>query len=110
MKITKKQVREFVKRKLSSDPAWAKKALLLIFSYQTNQEQVSDTTRERNDVGFSAFDAEILSSFAKQLLTKNSLSNKQMDILFKKICHYHRQIIENSNQEKLNKLVLASGR
>ena len=38
-KITKAEIREFVKTKLSKDPRWAQRALLKVFEFQTQEEQ-----------------------------------------------------------------------
>lgn len=104
-KITKKQIQEFVKNKLSNDPRWAKHALLKIFEFQTAEEQESENTYFHNGVGFTGADGEILSSFAKQLQRKGYLSPKQMDLLFKKMPKYWKQIVSISDEEKLLALV-----
>lgn len=103
--ITKIQIRDFVKAKLASDANWAKAALLKIFEFQTQEEQTSERTREHNDIGFTGVDGEILSSFAKQLQTKKYLSPKQMNLLFKKMPKYWKQIVMISDEEKLLKLI-----
>ena len=104
-KITKKQIQEFVKNKLSNDPRWAKHALLKIFEFQTAEEQESEHTYFHNGVGFTGADGEILSSFAKQLQRKGYLSPKQMDLLYKKMPKYWKQIVSISDEEKLLALV-----
>ena len=104
-KITKKQIQEFVKNKLSNDPRWAKHALLKIFEFQTAEEQESEHTYFHNGVGFTGADGEILSSFAKQLQRKGYLSPKQMDLLYKKMPNYWKQIVSISDEEKLLALV-----
>jgi len=107
-RITKGQVAEFVKAKLSTDEKWAKRALLSIYAYQTADEQSMRTTNRWNGVGFSGCDADILSSFAEQLQRRGTLSHKQMAIVFKKMKKYSRQIIQISDAEKLESLVRAS--
>ena len=104
-KITKYQIKEYVRTKLGTDPHWAKNALLKIFEFQTADEQEWETTHDHNGVGFTGIDGEILSSFAKQLQKKNWLSPKQMDILLKKMPKYWKQIISISDEEKLLKLI-----
>ena len=108
MKITKKAQKEFIQRRLASDAIWAKNALLKIYSFQTYDEQERETTCHYNGVGFSGAHAEILSSFAKQLEKWNRLSDKQMSILFRIMPKYWRQVLQISDTEKLNSLILKS--
>jgi hypothetical protein len=68
------------------------RGILAIFSFQTATEQAFDGTVEDNGVGFSGVDAELLSSFAKQIQKKGSLSEKQMVYARKKIRKYWNQL------------------
>ena len=52
VKITKGQVKEYIRTKLSSDSRWAKRALLKIFEFQTAEEQDSEQTYFHNGIGF----------------------------------------------------------
>ena len=104
-KITKKQIKEYVRTQLGSNPNWAKHALIKIFEFQTAEEQEMESTHDHNGVGFTGIDGEILSSFAKQLQKGGFLSPKQMDLLHKKMPKYWKQIIDISNQIKLISLV-----
>lgn len=106
MKVTKKRQKEFLKDKLSSNSKWALKALLTIYKNQTDEEQEVGHTYYNNGIGFSGVDSQILSSFAEQYLNKGYLSNKQMSILFKNIPKYWSQVLEVSDQEKLNQIIL----
>lgn len=58
-----------------------------------------------NGLGFSGTDAELLTSFAQQLKGRNFLSQKQWQILFRRIPKYHKQITAICNAEKLKVLV-----
>lgn len=106
MAVKKCKVAEYVKLKLSTSDAWAKKALVVIYNNQTADEQSNEMTKYHNDIGFSVVDAEILSSFAKQYLAKNWLSTKQMILLKKKIKKYWKQVIAVSNEERLAHMVM----
>jgi len=96
---TKKAQLAWYRDALSTDIGLAYACLLAIFSMQTEQEQAYDTVTEDNGVGFSGIDGEILSSFAKQLLTRREnnpgarLSPKQEALLLKKMKKYARQYI-----------------
>jgi hypothetical protein len=99
--ITKTRIRDYVRTKLGTDPCWAKAALLKIFEFQTAEEQSFERTHEHNGIGFTGVDGEILASFAKQFRSKGYLSPKQMNLLFKKMPKYWKQIVSISDEEKL---------
>jgi len=103
--ITKIQIQQYLKTKLGSDPRWAKHALLKIFEFQTAEEKSAEHTRENNGIGFTGVDGEILTSFAKQLERKGYLSPKQMNLLFKKMPKYWKQILSISDEDKLISLI-----
>lgn len=105
MKTTKKNIRSFVKWMLGHNPAWAKRALIVIYQNQTDDEQNSKVTRWQNDLGFTGVDAEILTSFAQQLKYRGFLSTKQWNILYKRIPKYHKQIMQIANIEKIKAMV-----
>jgi hypothetical protein len=81
-----------IRGKVSTDAAWALKALVAIFNCQTDEEQHQATTTDWNEIGFSGADAEILTSFANQHLKGWTLSQKQMALLHKKIGKYAGQL------------------
>jgi len=80
---------------LSNDKA-ALKALDVIYSFQTSDEQAAEATRNHNHVGFSPMHAQILSSFHTQYRSRGYLSEKQMEILRKYMVHYSRQLFDNA--------------
>ena len=94
-KITIKGVEwtpEYVKQQIIENDSALKKALLRIYSFQTAEEKLVEGTYETNGKGFNGTDAQILSSFAKQLEERNWLSPKQIAIARKKMVKYSRQI------------------
>ena len=104
-KITKIEVKEFVKEKLATDRAWAIKGLLKIFENQTLDEQKSKDTIYQNGVGFNGTDGEILSSFALQFQKRKFLSDKQMVALYKMMPKYWGQIVKISDEQQLHSLI-----
>ncbi len=96
-----------IREKLATNEKWALRALTVIYQGQTDQEQSALTTIEANSVGFSAFDAEILTSFAQQVERwersdptrryPSPLSPKQMALLFKRIPKYAQQVLARTN-------------
>lgn len=96
---------EFIREKLRKDSTWAQRGLKVIFANQLSDEQVAETTKYHNNIGFTPADAHLLSSFAKQLERKNFLSDKQMYHLYKKMPKYAGQIFRQSDKEILENLM-----
>lgn len=90
---TKKEKVAFVKQMLASNPAWAVRGLLKIYEFQTEAEQRVGETTEDNGVGFSGCDAHILSSFAEQIKKGRQMSEKQLEMIYKKMPRYSRQLV-----------------
>ena len=99
--MSKKDLIEHLRQRLSSDPRWSLRSLIRIYQNQTIDEQSKDDTIERNGIRFSGPDAEILSSFARQYLRRRSLRPKQMNLLQRKIPSYARQILQCSDAARL---------
>ena len=106
IKVTKKRISEFVREQLKTNEKWALGALVKIYDFQTEEEQNSGDTNEYNNVGFTGVDGFILSSIAKQYITKGWLSPKQKAIVMKKMSKYTRQIVKISDEDKLKSLIL----
>jgi hypothetical protein len=83
---------EQFKARLVSDPAWTRRALVVLYSRQTEVEKVGRHTDENNGVGFSKFDAEFMSSLAQQINDGSLLSLGQMSAVQKKIGRYAKQL------------------
>ena len=105
-KITKHTEMMFVKTQLASNPSWAKRALIKIYEFQTAEEQNSQRTKDYNGIGFTGVDGGILSSFAQQFLTKGYLSPKQMELVFRKMPKYWKQVIMISDPNALQRLII----
>ena len=94
MKYSKRAIEKFLKGKLSSDPRWALRALVRIYERQTPDEKVKHETEESNGIGFTGFDARILSSLAKQYMKHHILTISQIEVVRNKIPKYWRQLID----------------
>ena len=81
-----------IKAKVSSDPRWATRALLALYECQTEEEQASSRTVVKNCQGFNGTDATILSSFSVQVLKGWSLTQRQLEIAYKKLPKYAQQL------------------
>lgn len=93
----KKDRLAWLRTQLGTNIAVAYDCLLTILSNQTSEEQAMGATVEDNGVGFTGIDADILTSFARQLLKRREtfpgarLSPKQEALLLKKMPKYTKQ-------------------
>lgn len=105
--VVKVHTSESIKALLETSSKAVEKGILVIYDRQTQDEKSTESTNHQNGVGFSGVDAEILSSFAAQILRKQGrgqalgtcLSEKQMAIAKKKIARYSRQLAEVANEK-----------
>ena len=81
------------------------RAILLIYSFQTDEEKYMGTTKTVNGKGFSKFDVEVLSSFAMQLRRGQELTLKQMYVARPKIKKYAGQILQYMKDREESNLV-----
>ena len=120
MKITNKKRIEFMKSKLSNDCVWAVKAMLRIYENQTSDEQINENVTHKNDVGFTSFDAEIMTSFVKRYQSNSEskfprpiaqlYTMKQLMVIMKIMPKYAGQLLRTKTDiEKLDKMIEAQG-
>jgi hypothetical protein len=82
---------------LTNDRA-VERAIIAIWKKQTSSEQLAQSTQEHNHVGFTAFDAEFLSSLAERLEWKKyALTPKQLASGRKAILKYAGQLTSIAN-------------
>jgi hypothetical protein len=105
--MTKTQIRDAIRNKLATDTAWALRAIVRVYEKQTEAEQSAGQTFNQNGVGFSGTDAEILSSFARQINSGRTLSPKQMAIVMRKAPRYWGQIAPLIPPDRIAALVKA---
>lgn len=86
--------KESVKNLLKRDDRAVCRAILRIYSFQTDEEKYYETTKTENGMGFNRFDAEILSSYAEQLKKGRELTEKQMYVARPKIMKYTGQLLK----------------
>ena len=99
--MSKKDLIEQLRHRLASNDRWALRALMRIYQNQTADEQCREATIERNGIGFTGPDAEILTSFARQYQRRGRLTEKQMIILRRRIPAYARQIVQCTDTNRL---------
>jgi capsular polysaccharide biosynthesis protein len=76
------------------------RACVAIYNLQTSDEAAGHYTRQRNNVGFSQYDAGFCTDMAKKILRGDSLSVKQVYSLRKRMMRYHRQLVEIANAKQ----------
>ena len=84
----------YIKHKLGTDKRWCLRALQRIYENQTFDEQIQNVTKEFNKIGFSSNDAEIISDIWKFYNERNFLTQKQLNVCFRIMPKYAKQIIE----------------
>lgn len=92
-----------IKVKLQSgNSEWLTRSLMALYDRQTASEKLAMTTTEDNKVGFSGFDAEILSSFAEQWRRNGWLSPKQFEILTRRLPKYSKQLASIAEEKRIS--------
>lgn len=88
-----------IKSLLLTNARAREKALLVLLDRQTADEQASERTIEHNGRGFTGYDAELLTSFAKQVRLNRygnppgqRLSPRQHEIAIKRLPKYAKQL------------------
>jgi hypothetical protein len=76
----KKDIQNYIRTQLGTNPAWAVKALVKVYTLQTLDEQATGQTSNLNGVGFSGIDSKIL---------------------YKKMPRYHKQVASFIPAEKM---------
>lgn len=89
---TKKERIEKIRALLRENDKAVMRGIVAIYKRQTDEEQSSEITREHNGIGFGAFDAQFMTSLAKQILSKGFLTQTQMAVGRNKIIRYARQL------------------
>jgi hypothetical protein len=100
-KITQKKRIEFIRTKISTDTRWAQRALETIYKNQTEDEKRAEDVKHNNLIGFTTADGRILSGMASFLKRNGYLTERQMNVVFKRIPKYAGQLFRQSDQEKL---------
>ena len=97
---TKRWTEQEIVDLLARNDAAVERAIIVLYRRQTSDEQVSQTTREHNARGFSAFDAKFMSSLAEWILKGRNLSDRQLAAARKVLPKYRKQLVEEANNPK----------
>lgn len=90
--MTLKKIKEVIQLVIDTSDKAVVKAIMAIYKGQTGSEKVAGQTHEYNGIGFSSFDAKILSSFAQFYNRYGYLTPKQISYGRKKVKKYWRQL------------------
>lgn len=104
----KKEMISYLKYKLSTDKRWCLRALQRIFENQTYDQQIQNITKQFNKIGFNSNDAKIMSSIYQFYVQNDYLSMKQLNICYRIMPKYAKQIIQkvpSFNKQKLWKVM-----
>ena len=85
--------KESIKKLIQTNDKAVYRALVLLYSFQTDEEKNTDKVKTVNGKGFNKLDAEILSSMARQVKSGRHLSDKQMYVARPKLMKYAGQIL-----------------
>ena len=85
--------KESIKKLIQANDKAVYRALVLLYSFQTDEEKNTDKVKTVNGKGFNKLDAEILSSMARQVKSGRHLTDKQMYVARPKLMKYAGQIL-----------------
>jgi len=98
-KLPEKYSKEDMKKLLETRDDAVVRAIVVLYTYQTTEEQKCKQTMLYNNVGFNGADSKILSSFAEQINKGYKLSPKQMNLAKRKIMKYAGQLAKIANEK-----------
>lgn len=106
--VTKKQRVEYLKRRLSTEIKAATRALFRIYESQTESEKTSRSVTVYNEVGFTPYDAGILTGLVKAWQKWGRFTDRQEAALLKIMPKYAGQLLKTKcDIEKLDRMILA---
>lgn len=103
MLISKKDTLAYLRRRIKGQVPWAVRALEVIFSHQTPEEQLQGNVIHSNDLGFNAYDAPILTGLYHQ---RDHLTTGDAMQLQRIISKYVEQIYKVCDVNVLHKYMI----
>jgi hypothetical protein len=82
----------YIKHKLYSDQKWLERGVVAIYEQQTDSEKRVDISLEHNKMGFSGYDATIMSTYAKWIITGGHLTGHHYFKVRAKMMKYATQL------------------
>ena len=103
--FSKKSVLAYMKTQLSMRPSWSMRGCVRIYEKQTKRERRSDVAHGHNGVGFNKLDTPRLSVLARKINNNTSLTDKEINLLCKRMPRYAGQLISIADLNKLQTLL-----
>lgn len=97
MNWTVEKIRELLK----TDDRAVVRALLKLYSLQTEEEKRGKHTDEHNRVGFSQVDSEFLTNLVESYLKYHRLTDRQIAAARRRVLKYAGQLLRTMNQPKV---------
>lgn len=94
---------EEIKELLKKNDKAIERAIVALYSRQTESEKNSEATVEKNGIGYNGFDAKFFSSLAQQIQSGRTLTAKQIQFARRGIMKYAKQLAEIANQREQEK-------
>lgn len=88
-----KQWKEYLQNLVRTNKKALYRSIILIADLQTPEEKVCGATIEKNNVGFGAVDAEMMTSLALRLKCGGELTERELAICRNKMPKYWRQLM-----------------
>lgn len=85
---------ETIRELLATNDEAVKRALIALTARQTSEERFAEKTIENNGRGWNGADAELMTSFTKQLSHRGWLSAKQIRIARRRLPKYAGQLLK----------------
>lgn len=90
---SQQQWEKFLKDYLEEDDELLKRAIVLIYQYQTKEEQYAGETKVENNIGFSKIDAGPLGRIAQKIIKNDELTAGETAMARNKMKKYWRQLM-----------------
>lgn len=111
--------KELIQEGIAKNPLWAQRALEVIYNFQTQDEKSAQTTKVVNGVGFTAYDAPLLSDLGLKLKKAKArgtehpdweefglhglyLSRKQLALAAKYLTKYWKQLLNATAKKEVS--------
>ena len=92
IKVLRMYTKEMIQSKLSNDIIWMERALVVLYRFQTEDEQETGYTSSINKRGFNSSDSKYLTYCSKYILNGGHLSGKHLIKCSKMLPKYWKQI------------------
>ncbi len=92
---TKENISEILK----NNQVWLERAILAIYKKQTDNEKRIEHSINHNDIGFNRPDANLLSYYAKYLISGKHLTGSHLEKARKKMIKYSGQLAKIANNK-----------